>query len=278
MRGRKRTRCKCAPSIMPPTMMHCGDLLYGRRATHRPPRHGMRKTAPTVFSSKSKVRPICLAAKQSSSPSFRSDSPGSGSKHVLRLPQWVRGRSPHRCRRKFSPRKRRRCSSSSSRGEKWVNRKKLQRSRSFSASDDSSFVNGVELNVDGGFSAICNSADPGKSMICRVLTAIHRSGIKINNDRRSTMNYAIVGFGKIGQALAHAFARKNIDVTVASRRPPEALAPEAGAPHRTHGSSPRRTCRTLTKPTPSSWRFRSGNIARLRSPCRVGKARRSSTR
>jgi predicted dinucleotide-binding enzyme len=39
------------------------------------------------------------------------------------------------------------------------------------------------------------------------------------------MSYAIVGFGKIGQALAHAFARKNIDVAVASRRPPEALAP-----------------------------------------------------
>ncbi|WP_345149532.1 NAD(P)-binding domain-containing protein, partial [Gluconacetobacter asukensis] len=43
------------------------------------------------------------------------------------------------------------------------------------------------------------------------------------------MRYAIVGFGKIGQALAHAFARKNIDVTVASRRPPEALAPQAQA-------------------------------------------------
>ena len=43
------------------------------------------------------------------------------------------------------------------------------------------------------------------------------------------MSYAIVGFGKIGQALAHAFARKNIDVTVASRRPPEALAPQAQA-------------------------------------------------
>jgi predicted dinucleotide-binding enzyme len=28
------------------------------------------------------------------------------------------------------------------------------------------------------------------------------------------MSYAIVGFGKIGQALAHAFARKNIEVTV----------------------------------------------------------------
>ena len=43
------------------------------------------------------------------------------------------------------------------------------------------------------------------------------------------MSYAIVGFGKIGQALAHAFARKDIDVIVASRRPPEALAPQARA-------------------------------------------------
>jgi 8-hydroxy-5-deazaflavin:NADPH oxidoreductase len=43
------------------------------------------------------------------------------------------------------------------------------------------------------------------------------------------MSYAIVGFGKIGQALAHAFARRNMDVTVASRRPPEALAPQARA-------------------------------------------------
>ena len=43
------------------------------------------------------------------------------------------------------------------------------------------------------------------------------------------MSYAIVGFGKIGQALAHAFGRKNIEVIVASRRPPEALAPQARA-------------------------------------------------
>src|SRR6202142_2145818 len=52
-------------------------------------------------------------------------------------------------------------------------------------------------------------------------------GININKDRRNIMSYAIVGFGKIGQALAHAFARKNINVTVASRRPPDALAPQA---------------------------------------------------
>ena len=41
------------------------------------------------------------------------------------------------------------------------------------------------------------------------------------------MSYAIIGFGAVGQALAHAFARQNIKVAVASRRPPEALAPQA---------------------------------------------------
>ena len=47
------------------------------------------------------------------------------------------------------------------------------------------------------------------------------------------MSYAIIGFGSIGQALAQAFARKNIEVAVASRRPPEALAAQAAAigPH-----------------------------------------------
>ena len=43
------------------------------------------------------------------------------------------------------------------------------------------------------------------------------------------MSYAIIGFGSIGQALAQAFARKNIAVTVAGRRPPEELAPRAQA-------------------------------------------------
>jgi predicted dinucleotide-binding enzyme len=43
------------------------------------------------------------------------------------------------------------------------------------------------------------------------------------------MTYAIVGFGAIGQALARAFARKGIDVAVASRHAPEALAPQANA-------------------------------------------------
>jgi predicted dinucleotide-binding enzyme len=43
------------------------------------------------------------------------------------------------------------------------------------------------------------------------------------------MSYAIVGFGAVGQALAPMFARKDIEVAVASRRQPEALAPQANA-------------------------------------------------
>ena len=43
------------------------------------------------------------------------------------------------------------------------------------------------------------------------------------------MNYAIIGFGSAGQALARMFARKNIKVAVAGRRPPEALASQAKA-------------------------------------------------
>jgi predicted dinucleotide-binding enzyme len=43
------------------------------------------------------------------------------------------------------------------------------------------------------------------------------------------MSYAIMGFGPVGQALARAFARKEIEISVASRRPPEALVPQARA-------------------------------------------------
>ena len=43
------------------------------------------------------------------------------------------------------------------------------------------------------------------------------------------MSYAIIGSGKAGQALAKAFARKQIEVAIASRRPLEALAPVAKA-------------------------------------------------
>jgi 8-hydroxy-5-deazaflavin:NADPH oxidoreductase len=37
------------------------------------------------------------------------------------------------------------------------------------------------------------------------------------------MNYSIIGFGAVGQALARAFARKGISVAVATTRPPEAI-------------------------------------------------------
>ena len=43
------------------------------------------------------------------------------------------------------------------------------------------------------------------------------------------MSYAIVGFGKIGQALAKAFARSGIEVSVATTRDPESLASDAAA-------------------------------------------------
>jgi 8-hydroxy-5-deazaflavin:NADPH oxidoreductase len=41
------------------------------------------------------------------------------------------------------------------------------------------------------------------------------------------MSHSIIGFGAVGQALARAFARKTMEVAVASRRPPETLAPLA---------------------------------------------------
>ena len=43
------------------------------------------------------------------------------------------------------------------------------------------------------------------------------------------MNYAIIGFGKIGHALAKAFARKGIEVSVATTRDPNSFASDAAA-------------------------------------------------
>lgn len=43
------------------------------------------------------------------------------------------------------------------------------------------------------------------------------------------MSYAIIGAGSVGQALARAFARKKIEVAMASTRPPEAIASVAKA-------------------------------------------------
>ena len=43
------------------------------------------------------------------------------------------------------------------------------------------------------------------------------------------MSYSIVGFGNIGQALAKAFARNGIEVSVATTRDPESFASDAAA-------------------------------------------------
>ena len=43
------------------------------------------------------------------------------------------------------------------------------------------------------------------------------------------MSYAIIGFGKMGQALAKAFARSGIDVSVATTRAPESSGSAAAA-------------------------------------------------
>jgi len=43
------------------------------------------------------------------------------------------------------------------------------------------------------------------------------------------MTYAMIGFGKLGQALATAFARKGIAVSVATTRDPESFAADAAA-------------------------------------------------
>ncbi|WP_404611331.1 NADPH-dependent F420 reductase [Caballeronia udeis] len=47
--------------------------------------------------------------------------------------------------------------------------------------------------------------------------------------QRKYMSYAIIGFGKIGQALAKAFARSGIEVSVATTRDPESFASAAAA-------------------------------------------------
>jgi 8-hydroxy-5-deazaflavin:NADPH oxidoreductase len=43
------------------------------------------------------------------------------------------------------------------------------------------------------------------------------------------MSYAIIGFGNVGQALAKAFARKGIEVSVATTRDPASFASDAAA-------------------------------------------------
>jgi len=51
----------------------------------------------------------------------------------------------------------------------------------------------------------------------------------MSNSKNKVANYAIIGFGKIGQALAGAFARNGIEVSVATTRDPESFASDAAA-------------------------------------------------
>jgi len=49
----------------------------------------------------------------------------------------------------------------------------------------------------------------------------------MSKTENSVASYAIVGFGKIGKALGRAFARKGIEVSVATTRKPESFASDA---------------------------------------------------
>src|SRR3984957_5012966 len=56
-----------------------------------------------------------------------------------------------------------------------------------------------------------------------------RSAVGLGKLKGNIMSYAIIGFGKIGHALAKAFARKGIEVSVATTRDPESFAADAAA-------------------------------------------------
>jgi predicted dinucleotide-binding enzyme len=51
----------------------------------------------------------------------------------------------------------------------------------------------------------------------------------MSKSENKVVRYAIIGFGNIGKALARAFARKGIDVSVATTRDPESFASAAAA-------------------------------------------------
>jgi 8-hydroxy-5-deazaflavin:NADPH oxidoreductase len=61
------------------------------------------------------------------------------------------------------------------------------------------------------------------------MAAWRRSDRAIDTRSENIMSYAIIGFGHIGQALARAFARNGIEVSVATTRDPESFASAAAA-------------------------------------------------
>jgi 8-hydroxy-5-deazaflavin:NADPH oxidoreductase len=58
----------------------------------------------------------------------------------------------------------------------------------------------------------------------------------MSNLKNKVVTYSIIGFGNVGQALGRAFARKGIEVSVATTRDPESFASTAAA----IGSFPKR--------------------------------------
>jgi 8-hydroxy-5-deazaflavin:NADPH oxidoreductase len=88
------------------------------------------------------------------------------------------------------------------------------------------------------------------------------------------MSYAIIGFGKIGHALAKAFARKGIEVSVATTRDPESFAADAAA------IGPKVLPRTLAEAVKAHIIFlavRSMRTRMSRRRCPPGAGRSSST-
>lgn len=51
----------------------------------------------------------------------------------------------------------------------------------------------------------------------------------MSKSENKVASYSIIGFGNVGQALAKAFARNGIEVSVATTRDPKSFAPEAAA-------------------------------------------------
>ena len=87
------------------------------------------------------------------------------------------------------------------------------------------------------------------------------------------MSYAIIGFGKIGHALAKAFARKSIEVSVATTRDPESFAADAAA------IGPKIIPKTLAEAVKADiifWLSVSSRTRMSRRRCRTGWERPSS--
>jgi predicted dinucleotide-binding enzyme len=54
-----------------------------------------------------------------------------------------------------------------------------------------------------------------------------RSAVGHGKLKENVMSYAIIGFGKIGRAIAKAFTRKGIEVSVATTRAPGSFTADA---------------------------------------------------